>query len=64
MHNEDLNLLFKALSQILSNQQEIEKQINILNKKDYYYDDYYSNSYTKRLAEKCLLVSKKFEERD
>lgn len=60
MDSQDLNLLFRALSQILSNQQEIEKKIDILNNKDLYDYDYF-DTYTKKLAEQCSAVSKKFE---
>lgn len=60
MDNMELSLLFKALSQILSNQQKIEKEIDILNKKDIYDYDYF-DTYTKKLAEQCSAVSKKFE---
>ena len=59
MNNEDLNLLFRALSQILSNQDEIKKHIG-LNKFD---SDYgYSETYTEKLSEECDSIARQYEE--
>lgn len=59
MNNEDLNLLFRALSQILSNQDEIKKHIG-LNKFD---SDYgYSETYTEELSEECYSIARQYEE--
>lgn len=59
MNNQDLNLLFRALSQILSNQNEIKKHIG-LNKFD---SDYgYSETDTEKLSEECYSIARQYEE--
>lgn len=59
MNNEDLSLLFKALSQILSNQDEIKKHIG-LNKfdSDYGYDD----TDTKKISDECYAIAIQYED--
>lgn len=59
MNNEDLSLLFKALSQILSNQDEIKKHMG-LNKFDYVYGYYETD--TEKLSEECYSIARQYEE--
>ncbi len=59
MDSQYLNLLFRALSQILSNQNEIKKHIG-LNKFD---SDYgYSETDTGKLSEECYSIARQYDE--
>ena len=57
--NEDIALLFKALSQILSNQDKINKHLGI-NKCDYEWG--WDDNITEELSSQCLNATNEYEE--
>ena len=57
--NEDIALLFKALSQILSNQDKINKHLGI-NKYDYEWG--YDDNETESLARQCYSTAYDYDE--
>ena len=59
MNNEDLNLLFRALGQILYNQDVIKKHMG-LNKFDSDYGYYETD--TEKLSEECYSIARQYEE--
>lgn len=61
MRDEEVRLLFQALSQILSNQDDIKKHLG-LNKCDSGYG--WNDERTMNLSDKCLKTAYEFEHND
>ena len=62
MKNEDITLLFKALSQILENQDKINKHLgtNKWSDSEYGWDD----NFTDELSNQCWETASKYENED